>query len=313
MNFKRNERGYKYDEVENQHLKLKDLKEKTRGLRIYRYLGKEDVPALPHPEFHVTRVRHDTDQDGLRGIRRDEGFKNPGRGALLWWSPSVGKDDMESAEQRLLNASSTDRTEAQDRQSFLGKFATSPAFTGHSRLGSYRFTFPLEELLTAYSEQFCEGEPPVMRVLGTHLFAQQVMHVVLVHGPAHQEYSGHPLLPDDDPNAVCTFRDGRFIWRPEAMSGTHYYEFDENKMEARDAGPYPEFYVWDHVAVALHVGDEMLNFDAGRLRENLRFCTTDSTDPIHLGGFEDAEEAEGIVQDLWPDIASPLEEDRGIQ
>ncbi len=38
-------------------------------------------------EFHVSH---------LRGMRRDEGFKNPGPGSLLWWSPAVGPDDIKT-------------------------------------------------------------------------------------------------------------------------------------------------------------------------------------------------------------------------
>lgn len=61
-----------------------------------------------------------------------------------------------------------------------------------------------------------------MRIYETVLYKQEVMHVVLVHSPANQEdFSEYPLLLTDDLDAVCVFRDGRFIWRPEAMCETH--------------------------------------------------------------------------------------------
>ncbi|KAI3373939.1 hypothetical protein L3Q82_022508, partial [Scortum barcoo] len=159
----------------------------------------------------------------------------------------------------LLKENYPDRTEEQAQMSFLEKFTTSPAFSTTSRLGSFRFTFPLDEVLEAYSEQFCSGAQPVMRVFETVLYKQEVIYVVLVHSPANQEqFSEYPLLTDD-PESICTFRDGCFIWRPEAMCETHRYKLvhrpDEMQIEAQEVS-CPEFYVWDNVAVALHVDQQ---------------------------------------------------------
>ncbi len=140
-------------------MKLNDLKEEALRKRLVNnYIYKGNIPASPRPEFHVSHVKHDTDGDGLCGIRRDNGFKDPDKDskvALLWWSLVVGPDEITSAEKRLLEKTYPDRTEeqAQMQQSFLEKFATSPAFRKTSRLGSYRFTFPLQEVLKAYSDQ----------------------------------------------------------------------------------------------------------------------------------------------------------------
>ena len=157
MEKRKNRRGHREYFVKNQHLKLKDLKEKaqqTPGLEN-QYLFRSSIPAYPQPKFHVSHLKHDTNQAGLRGIRRDGGFKNPNDGSLQWWSLSVGPEEMESAEKKLLEQKYPDRTEeqAQKQQSFLWRFATSPAFKKKSRMGSYRFTFPLEEVLNAYREQ----------------------------------------------------------------------------------------------------------------------------------------------------------------
>ncbi|XP_068587804.1 uncharacterized protein [Cebidichthys violaceus] len=217
---KTNRRGIEYHEAEKQHLKLEDLRN-TRV--INRYLYKVNIPAYPQPEFHVCRLKHDTDGWGLHGIKRDEGFKNPDQDGLLWWSLDVGPEEITSAERRLLETTYPDQTEeqAQRQQSFLGTFATSPAFKRTSRLGSYRFTFDLEEVLKAYSEQCCSDQPPVMRMYTTRLYKQEVMYAVLVHSPANQdEFSEYPLLPDD-PKAVCAYKDDCFIWRSEAMCETH--------------------------------------------------------------------------------------------
>ncbi|XP_030266699.1 uncharacterized protein LOC115594400 isoform X2 [Sparus aurata] len=267
MKTRRNSRGYMERYWEGRHLKLTDLKEEAKGLRN-QYLLKENIPAWPRPEFHVSHLKHDTNRDGLRGIRDDSGFKRPHGDSLVWWSLAVTPDDITSAERRLLETTYPDRTEeqVQMQQSFLGKFATSPSFSELSRLGSYRFTFPLEELLEAYSQLCCSGAQPIMRVYETVLHKQEVVYVILVHSPANQElFSDRPLLTDD-PNSVCSYKDGRFIWRPEAMCETHSYELvlrpDEKQMEAREVKPSrKEFYVWDHVAVALHVGRQVLKFD----------------------------------------------------
>ncbi|XP_038564048.1 uncharacterized protein LOC119895191 isoform X2 [Micropterus salmoides] len=306
-----NRRGYPERVVESQHLKLDDLRQEAWRIRLknnYLYI---DMPASPRPEFQVSHLKHDTNQTGLRGIKTDEGFRNPGRGSLLWWSLAVGPDEIASAERRLLETTFPDRTEeqVQMQQSFLEKFTTSPAFEQTSRLGSYRFTFPLEEVLEAYSEQFCSGAQPVMRVYETVLYKQEVMYVVLVHSPANQEqFSKYPLLTDD-PNSVCTYRDGCFIWRPEAMSGTHRYKLvlrrDEMQMDAVPVTSCPQFYVWDHVAVALHVDEQVLNFDADRLRENLMWCDEGIAAISH--GFNNFPEAEKFVRELWSDNPSPLQ------
>ena len=149
-----NNRGCEEHYLEGRHLKLTDLKEEAKN----QYLLKENIPLSPRPEFHLSHLKHDTKQVGLSGIRWKNGFEGPHEDSLVWWSLAVKPDDITSAERRLLETTYPDRTEeqVQMQQSFLGKFATSPAFSELSRLGSYRFTFPLEELLEAYSQQVAD-------------------------------------------------------------------------------------------------------------------------------------------------------------
>nr|XP_033494442.1 uncharacterized protein LOC117264525 [Epinephelus lanceolatus] len=301
MQERENRRGYPEQFVQKQHLKLNDLKEKARN----QYLRKQNIPEYPRPEFHVSHLKHDTDKDGLRGIWTDNGFKNHHQSSLVWWILAVTPDDMESAERRLLEKTYPDRTEEQTQmqQSFLEKFATSPAFKKTSRLGSFRFTFPLKEVLDAYSQQFCSGAQPIMRVSETILYKQEVMYTVLVHSPANQEFADYPLLTDD-PDAVCAYRDGLFIWRPEAMSETHSYELirrpGEKQMEAQKVA-YPQFYVWDNVAIALHVEEQVLKFDSGRLRENLKLCSAGKVKITPRYNFLSFQDAKEFVEELWPE------------
>ncbi|XP_018545356.2 uncharacterized protein LOC108892342 [Lates calcarifer] len=311
MERRTNRRGVTEHFVGGRHLKLDDLKEAAQGLETRQYLFRENIPAYPRPEFHVSHLKHDTDLEGLLGIKRDGGFRSLGPESLLWWSLAVKPEDVTSAETRLLEETYPDRTEeqVQTQQSFLGKFTTSPAFLETSRLGSYRFTFPVEEVLEAYREQFCGGEPPVLQVFETVLYKQEVMYVVLVDRPANQQYSSL----SDDPNAVCVYRDGRFIWRPEAMCETHSFELvqkpDVNQMELFPCSRH--FYVWDHVAIALHVGKgKVLKFHTDQLRGNLKFC--DPGEP-QLSYFESFADAEEIVGNLWPEYPAQLEKQISLQ
>lgn len=309
-----NRRGFKYHAVAGRHLKLNELKEAAgdSGVHSY-YLYKENIPNYPRPELHVFGLRHDTDQDGLWGIWNERGFMSPWGDGFLWWSLDVGPDEIDLAEGRLLEDTYPYRTRQQKQMqwNFLHRFATSPAFHSGSRLGSYRFSFPLEKVLKAYKDQFCRGAEPVMRVMETVLYKQEVMYAVLVHSPANQRlFKQYPLLTDH-PGAVCCYRDGYFLWRPEAMCKTHgkelIYRNDLQQMRARSHQWRPEWYVWDNVAIAFHVGNQVLSFGRRRLRDNLTFCYMLRplvTDPSCFDCYEEAEE---LVEELWPHYPHELE------
>ncbi|XP_074529089.1 uncharacterized protein LOC141792160 [Halichoeres trimaculatus] len=311
METNNNERGQEAHIVEGCHLKLKDLKVIARGLKN-QYLFKGYIPDYPQPEFHVSRLKHDTNRAGLWGIRRTGGFRRSRDSPLMWFSLDVGPEEIEAAEKRLLETTYPDRTEEQiqSQQSFLEKFATSPAFLKSSRLGSYRFTFSVEEVLEAYKDQFCSRAEPVIRVLRTVLYKKEVMYVVLVHSPANQElYSYHPLLTDVQ-DYICTYKDGCFLWKSKAMCETHRYELvrkhDEKQLEVKTARS-ENFYVWDQVAVALHIDDQVLKFDVNQLREKLAFCEKGDVVVKRSNRFDDITTAEKFVKRLWPDFPSPLE------
>lgn len=292
------------------HLKLNALKQEAQDTHLYKkYLYKDDIPPYLGPgvslEFHVSRLKHDTCE--LEEIKNDGGFKDPnsgskdpGRLSLVWWSLAVSPEEIQSAERRLLEETFPNWTKerAQRKQGFLVDFASSPAFGEKSRYGSYRFTFTVQEVLEAYSKQFCFGRPPIMRVLRTSLYRQEVMYAVLVHSSySDWLFAEYPML-NDPPNTVCAYRDGCFIWRPEAMCETH--KRDKNLMDACGPIPDPQNYVWDHVAIALHVeGGQVLKFDSGDLRKNLTFCEPDAV-TVPKSDFQHYEDAQSLVDRLWP-------------
>ncbi|XP_013764332.1 uncharacterized protein LOC102214563 [Pundamilia nyererei] len=312
------------------HLKLNDLKQEAQDTHLYKkYLYKDDIPPYPGPgevslEFHVSRLKHDTYK--LEEIKNDGGFKDPNSGSedpdrlsLVWWSLAVAPEEIRSAESRLLEEIFPNRTEEQARrqQSFLWKFASSPAFSEKSRYGSYRFTFRVEEVLEAYSKQFCSGTLPVVRVLRTSLYRQEVMYTVLVHSSANDKlFTEYPIL-SNAPNTICAYRDGCFIWNPEAMCEKHWYELiqrrEENLMDAEEVTGNVQFYVWDHVAIALHVeGGQVLKFDSDDLRKNLTFCERDAV-TVPKSDFYTYEDAQNLVTRLWPNWPSPLEKEVSFQ
>ncbi|XP_071765426.2 uncharacterized protein LOC139919548 [Centroberyx gerrardi] len=324
MDTRVNRRGHTEHFVRGQHLKLTDLKEKAQHWN--QYLSKENIPPYPRPEFHVSHLKHDTDRSGIDGIATEMGFCAPDREEgpedpeypetldLVWWSLAVGPEEIDSAEQRLLEETYPDRTEEQARgqERFLGRFATSPAFLRTSRLGSYRFTFPLQELLEAYRKQFCFGSEPVLRVYETVLYKQEVMHSVVVHSHFYNQlFQDYPLLTDS-PDAVCAYKDGHFIWRPEAMCETHSFQLVkkpyQNQMVAHLLSePIHQFYVWDNVAVAFHLADgQTLKFDMNRLRDYLNFCEPGYPPISSAGAFASFQEAAEVVRNWWPHYYLPL-------
>ncbi|XP_022070692.1 uncharacterized protein LOC110965835 [Acanthochromis polyacanthus] len=326
MQERKNKRGHVEYFVSGRHLNLDDLKHEAQNVRN-KYLPIENIPDYPQPEFHVAHLKHETDEEGLNGIKKDEGFKfphsdsdNPHKFFLQWWSLAVSPEEVNSAETRFLQQKFSSLTEDQAaiHSSFFFKFTTSPAFSECSRLGSYRFTCPLEEVLDAYRQQFCSGDQPVMRLYETVLHPKEVQHTVLVHSPANQEdFSEYPLLTDD-PNAICVYKDGRFIWRPYAICSEHRHklicksktkEMDVQQLTWKDK----VYYIWDNVAIALHVGEQVLRFDTDQLRKNLKFCDKNYPAIVPTGRFNNFEEAKIAVGRLWPDCDFPLEKESSLE
>lgn len=114
------------------------------------------------------------------------------------------------------------------------------------------------------------------------------------------------------------------------------YRPEDNLMDAWGPIKYPQYYVWDHVALALHMKSgevrslrssrrallqiqlhrrvhyplclsQVLKFDSDRLRQNLKFCERDDVTIAPKFYFDDSEEAQSVIESLWPE--SSLEKD----
>ncbi|XP_076159004.1 uncharacterized protein LOC143142159 [Alosa pseudoharengus] len=278
---------------ENIHMSLDDLKQEHKN----DYTRKEviqpneeatnwgQVPHYPRPvEFCVSTVAHVTTERGLEGIMAANGFKGGERG-FLWWGLVIGQEEIAAAEQRYLETLipewSPEEIERQKEEPFLHNFTTSPAFKDESRYGNFRFTFNLDDLLQKYSTEICGGQTPVLKVYKTSIYKQEVMYTVLIHSPDVCVYKDYPELDDND-QAVCLYRDGKIIWRAQAISETHHYKLTENK-EKKEVHAEGNLnigyvhYVWDHVTLAFHMPrDTILPFSRAELEEVLTPCDKDN-------------------------------------
>ncbi|MFT7799336.1 uncharacterized protein LOC112254663 [Arapaima gigas] len=253
---------------------------RSANIGLNQYLQKREsgsIPPYPLPvTFPVTKVMHVTDLKGLEGIFKDGGFKSGDHSSFSWWSLVVDKEDISAAEEQWLR-SHDPPAQLQENQPVLEKFTTSPAFLKSSRFGNFKFTFDLKEILARYSEQFCEGQEPALRVYETVLFKQEIVKVVVIHSPSTTEYQSFPTFED----GARVFREGIMFWRPEAMSETHWYELvrneGRNEFSATPVPPFSaQFYVWDHLCLAFHVQQgQILQFDSPSLARSLSGCQMD--------------------------------------
>ncbi|KAJ0022481.1 hypothetical protein NQD34_009971, partial [Periophthalmus magnuspinnatus] len=305
-----------------QHLSVNQLKSKPENVHS-NYLH-VPVPSYPRPELHVSHVSHCTDEEGLSGILKDAGFRSPRywkeSPGVVWFSLTVSRAELTEAETRPMTIVHPNGAEEpyhpptnREPQPILQTFATSPAFMSSSRLGSFCFTLPLQDVLETYSRQFCGGQKPVMRVWKTVLYKQQVMYAVLVHSPSPTNQETFREFPElkEEPSSICAFREEprpHVLWRPQAMSETHDFELvvnlEQNSLSVESAPFYDEdwkyrlrYFVWDNVALALHVGRKVLRFEYEDLRGALRFCEKGDP-PRPISAFQSFEDAQGHVP--WP-------------
>lgn len=222
----------------------------------------------------MSHLRHNTNLQGYRGICDSEGFKKPSQSDsptrdLVWWSPDISRHDITMAEDQYLNRQEF----SNEVKPFLHKFTSSPAFLASSRMGNFRFSMSINELLKSYKQQFCADQKPIIRVFETAVYKQEVMYSIVIHAPHAQDlFSEYPLLQNSQ-HAVCEFRKDTIIWRPQAMSKTHRFYLSRNKQAIRIPIRARRNYMWDNIGVAFHVPHEQIfSFDKAILIKSLRLC-----------------------------------------
>ncbi|XDV40349.1 hypothetical protein PO909_009442 [Leuciscus waleckii] len=270
---RKNERGCNELSFKGKHLKLEELK-RNDLLRQNDYLYNSIRPQPEKVEIKVSYLRHNTNLQGYHGIRDSEGFKKPSRSHsptrdLVWWSPDISRPDITIAEEQYLNRQGI----YDEVKPFLHKFTSSPAFLSSSRMGNFRFSMPINELLKSYEQQFCAGQKPNIRVFETVVYKQEVMYSIVIHAPHAQDlFSEHPLLQNTQ-DAVCEFRKDTIIWRPQAMSKTHRFYLSRNNQAIRIPTKNRKNYMWDNIGVAFHVPHgQIFSFSEAILIESLRLC-----------------------------------------
>lgn len=279
-----------------EHLNWSDLIDRAQGTYLHEtYLSKIKSPPNPQ-EFHVSHLKHETHKFSILGIKEDEGFKDPKKGLddpdrlpLVWFSLAVKHKPTEE--------------EHLQQENVRMACESSPAFSEKSRYGSYRFTFLVKEVLEEYKKQFCGGKPPVMRILRTSLYRQEVMYAVLVHSPKDNGFTEYPEL-SDGPNAICTYKDGCFIWRSQTMFETNIKTPKEN-LKLKKMNWLPS--VWDHVTIALHVDGKPLKFGSVFLRERLTFCEKDKV-IVAPRCYDTCDNAQRLVRKLWDNVEQQEED-----
>ncbi|XP_063047365.1 uncharacterized protein LOC134441104 [Engraulis encrasicolus] len=258
------------------------------------------LPRYPRPvEFHVSRIAHVTTEQGMDGILGSGGFKGGRRdSALQWWGLVNGREEIAGAEQRYLDREFPNRTEEEKRRQkkILRKFTKSPAFRDGSRYGNFRFTLKLEEVLQAYSTQFCGGKDPTLRVWETIVYKQEIMYSVLVHSPDVHDYDSYPKLGDNE-EGVCVYRNGEMIWFAQAISEKHTLRLTGDiygKVVSTEKVRIGVFYVWDHVTLAFHIPKgKTLSFPPENLKKALKACGKGDTD---LNPQVDEKNAKAVVR-----------------
>lgn len=270
--FRTNEREHTELFYKGKHMRLSELKRKQI---VNKYLYNKRIPSQPEKvEIRVSNLRHDTNLQGYHGIWNSEGFKkltqsvSPTRD-LVWWSLDISRREITLAEEEYLNKQDF----YYDVKPFLHKFTSSPAFLASSRMGNFRFSMPIHELLKNYKQQFCPGQEPIIRVFETVVYKQEVMYSFVIHAPHEQDlFSKYPLI-QNTPDAVCELHEDTIIWRPQAMSKTHRFYLSEDMEAVRIPIFARQNYMWDNVGVAFHVPHgQIFSFSKDILTESLRLC-----------------------------------------
>ncbi|XP_063047176.1 uncharacterized protein LOC134440947 isoform X2 [Engraulis encrasicolus] len=284
---------------------VKQLKAESEDLHCVDYISKHvaaghsdipdqfSVPHYPRPvQFRLSKLAHVTTKEGMDGILDRSGFTG-GINDLLWWGLAIRPGERRWAERRYLNTVFPERTlhQRRNQEPFLHAFAKSPAFKRGSRYGNFRFALPLQEVLQAYSTQFCGGKEPILRVWETVVYKQEIMYSVLVHSPDVHDYDDCPELFSNE-EGVCAYHNRKIIWRAQAISKTHQFGLIEDEFDRQcsvEDLEYDVFYVWDHVTLAFHIPQgNCLYFPQERLLDCLNACPNGETGLNELIGRKKA-------------------------
>ncbi|KAL3878110.1 hypothetical protein ACJMK2_030485 [Sinanodonta woodiana] len=207
-------------------------------------------------------IIHVTHQRALLSIIRDGGFI-PGLkripdcilDSFVWFGLKIGQEAVDALRDYYTMQC---RMEKCDISGELGSgdnfhdincrnIVNSPCFEPMSRYGEFKLTFEIQNVINAYSQQFCHRTKPDLRILGTFIYKMEIMHTVLVCPPGTPGTSKYPLLDQSQTPVICEDpeKEGTFIWRPDSTGDKDNADIDHMKRKP--------FRRWEHVTFAFYV------------------------------------------------------------
>ena len=171
---------------------------------------------------------------------------------LLWWGIKPEDNDIDDY-----------KTKADEcGASVNGNVCSTSPFNKQSRYGNIMFEYSMKDLLDAYSSQFCAGQPPAFRVLGTFAYTKEVMHAVLICPPdklkAISKAIGDLPVPNKENSVIYKDEEEEeWVWIPETTI---------DKWRS-----FPIYRRWEHATFAFHLPDGS-SLDLNAKDGNMKFC-----------------------------------------
>ncbi|XP_072262821.1 uncharacterized protein [Pyxicephalus adspersus] len=279
----------------------------------------------------VYKVKHVTERTALYQICKEEGFKTPKRDErpefndLSYWSADISLEDIERARQqayekvsKVINPSNASKYERELKEQFGNSVAFQKSVSWY---GTFQFSFPLQDLLTRYKEQHCNGGMPRLKILGTGLYKLEIAHYVVVHSPDTDKFNDFPEVPTvhggSDPLPFVYWMDGQLYWRPESTSIALKVMVTEDGQARKECYRLCDFFTrygecfhtndgtysfWNHLILGFHLPGGHLEVPKEQLVKNLTAC-----DPytVYIGNEKlGREEAEEIILQLKEEVES---------
>lgn len=199
-------------------------------------------PTIRHSrEITFTNVRHDTNLHALLKITNEGKFigrRKRNFGSLSWWSIDI-----------------TYKLTDTMHHSGINEHCCSPVFRRYSsRYGDYAISYKLSDLITKYGMACCGGYFPCLKVLGTFLYKQQVMHVIVIHPKGIKGFDNYPNLQET--NSMVYLKKettNTWIWKPDSVCSTFFVGKNQKRLREK-------YCRWDHVAFGFYIGDNNRGF-----------------------------------------------------
>ncbi|XP_073418948.1 uncharacterized protein [Dendrobates tinctorius] len=285
-------------------------------------------------EFPVLALQHVTSQDLAKQILESKSFKGrqherPEFNDLSFWSADIFSEDIEKARLQMYETMRM-KVKAEDLITFheemKEQFANSPAFNkSASSYGNFNFSLPLSLLLCRYKNQHCKGKEPQLRILGTDIYKQEIVHYIVVHNPDTKDFEDLQTVPtrpttSQNPKTV-TWMDETLHWRPQSTSSSLHlmvsghscrnriYKPRQQRTPRRKMHPREPSCVWNHLVIAFHLpGNGELQFPIRYLLRNLTPCH--ALEPFIKLNFIQKSQAKEMIRKFKKDFLESFQDSR---